>query len=253
MARRVLFQQTEAPSEVQLGSADGTQQTADRPAVGGDVELDAVEANSAQAESSVAVAPADIAELVGEEGQAAFSARLRQQTFACGEATIRKLDEIKYLSGEDADGILSSFGYYVNDLPEKSSVLDIVAFLIWIKLESKDEKAVKEIRNLTTILKTAASEKIGHMGFAHLNDTPGSLYHGHPRVFEICSTMMCPVIQNNEADFVTLTSVNPITAITAGELVSQELERATGTKPFIVVMTTDSNAWSFLCEKHFGS
>ena len=250
MARRVLFQQTESQSAVQLGAADDYQQAAaaDRAGVTGEVELDAVEANSSQApapaESSVAVAAAEIAELVGEEGQAAFSARLRQQTFACGEATIRKLAEIQYLNVEDANGILSSFGYYVNDLPDKSSVLDI---------ESKDEKAVKEIRNLTTILKSAASEKIGHMGFAHLNDTPGSLYHGHPRVFEICSTMMCPVIQNNEADFVTLTSVNPITAITAGELVSQELERATGTKPFIVVMTTDSNAWSFLCEKHFGS
>ncbi|NNE35936.1 MAG: hypothetical protein HKN13_11905 [Rhodothermales bacterium] len=220
----------------------------------GEVELDASEMNSASAPSPVAAAvdTSSMEALVGEDGAAAFSARLRQQTFSCGDATIRRLAELQYVNVEDANEILSSFGYYVNDLPDKSGVLDIVAFLIWIKLESKEEKAVKEIRNITNILKSSGTGKIGHMGFAHLNDTPGSLYQGHPRILEICSTMMCPVIQNNEADFVTLTSVNPITAVTAGELISLELEKDTGTKPFITVMTTDSNAWSFLCEKHFG-
>lgn len=250
MARRVLFQPTDRSVD---GGGPG-QAVADRPAATGEVELDAIELNSAPSQPALLGVPeGEVPALAQIEAGSDFSTRLRQFAYSCGERSIGYLVENKYLGSEDGEGILSSFGYYVNDLPEKSSILDIIAFLVWIKLESKDEKAVKEIRNLTELLKKGTTEKIGHMGFAHLNETPGNLYHGHPRVHEICSTMMCPVIQNNEADFVTVTSVNPITACTAGAAISAELERATGTKPFITVLTTDSSAWSFLCEKHFGS
>jgi hypothetical protein len=244
MARKVLFQPP-------VGG-DSAAAVAERPATdAGDVALDATDHNSAP--NAVASDASVIDSIVHEEGPAAFSARLREQTLKCAEASIRRLFEIKYLSREDAEGILSSFGYYVKDLPEKSSVLDIAAFLVTIKLESKDEKAVKEIRQITDVLKASLQQKVNHIGFAHLNEMPGQLYQDHDRVFEICSTLMCPVIQASEADFFTITSINPITAATAGALVAQELERATGTRPFTFIMTTDSSAWSFLCEKHFGS
>ena len=244
MARKVLFQPP-------VGG-DSATAVAERPTTDpDDVVLDATEHNSSA--DAVAAKASVIDSIVHEEGPAAFSARLREQTLKCAEASIRRLYEIKYLTRADAEGILSSFGYYVNDLPDKSSVLDIVAFLVTIKLEAKDEKAVKEIRQITDALKASLEQKVNHIGFAHLTETPGQLYQAHDRVYEICSTLMCPVIQQNEADFFTITSINPITAATAGALVAQELERATGTKPFSFVMTTDSSAWSFLCEKHFGS
>ena len=243
MARKVLFQPP-------VGG-DSAAAVADRPAADpGDVALDATEHNPSA--DAVAADASAIDSIVHEEGPAAFSARLREQTLNCAEASIKRLYRIKYLTRDDAEGILSSFGYYVNDLPDKSSVLDIVAFLVSIKLEAKDEKAVKEIRQITDVLKVSLKQKVSHIGFAHLTETPG-LYQEHDRIYEICSTLMCPVIQNNEADFFTITSINPITAATAGALVAQELERATGTRPFSFVMTTDSSAWSFLCEKHFGS
>jgi hypothetical protein len=244
MARKVLFQPP-------VGG-DSAAAVVDRPADDvSDVALDATEHNSA-AEAVTGGADA-IERIVQEEGAAPFSARLREQTLKCAEASIRRLFEVQYITQEDAEGILGSFGYYVNDLPDKTSVLDIVAFLVTIKLESKEEKAVKEIRQITDVLKATLKEKVNHIGFAHLTEMPGNLYHDHDRIFEICSTLMCPVIQNNETDFFTIASINPITAATAGALVAQELERATGTKPFSFVMTTDSSAWSFLCEKHFGS
>lgn len=240
MARKILFQ---PPTDGGGGAAVAEREPVDA----GGLVLDATEQNSSLPVFAEEPAGAE------EEGQAAFSARLREQTLICAEASIRRLFDVKYLSREDTESILSSFGYYVNDLPDKSSVLDIVAFIVTIKLESKDEKAVKEIRQITDVLKASLAEKVNHIGFAHLNETPGALYHGHPRVFEICSTLMCPVIQQHEADFFTITSINPITAATAAALVANELERATGSKPFSIVMTTDSSAWSFLCEKHFGS
>ena len=64
---------------------------------------------------------------------------------------------------------------------------------------------------------------------------------------------MCPIVQCHEKDFVSVTSINPITAASAGLLISKQLEKETGVRPFVFVMTTNSNAWTWLCEKHFGS
>ena len=158
-----------------------------------------------------------------------------------------------YLNEAEGRSILQSFGYYINDLPDRASILDIVAFIVWIKLETKDEKAVREIRNLTRALTPAIPGKITHCGFVQLTETPIALYQAHPRIYEICSTLMCPIVQCHEKDFVSVTSINPITAASAGLLISKQLEKETGVRPFVFVMTTNSNAWTWLCEKHFGS
>ena len=218
--------------------------TADREAVIGEVALDATDRNSAGGQ---------------EDGtqhalaEASFSDRLRAQAYRCGEVTMRHLVKSDYLGESEAKGILQSYSYYINDLPERASILDILAFLVWIKLESKDEKAVREIRNLTRVMTTALSGKVNHCDFAHLTEMPIELYQGHARVFEICSTLMCPIIQCHEKDFVTVTSINPVSAAAAGLLISKQMERVNKIRPFVFLMTTSSNSWTWLCEKHFGT
>ncbi|MCB1230044.1 MAG: hypothetical protein KDN19_07255 [Verrucomicrobiae bacterium] len=243
MARRQLIGLGQAPGDE--GYAGGT---ATREPIYGEVVLDATDQNSTG--GATAAEP-------GAEGsglaETSYAERLRAQAYRCGEVTMKHLVQSGYLVESEAQGILQSFSYYINDLPERSSILDIIAFLVWIKLESKDEKAIKEIRNLTRLMSSALKGKISHCGFAHLTEMPIELYQGHARVFEICSTLMCPVIQTHDKDFVTVVSINPITAAATGLLVSKQLEKDNGIRPFVFLMTTSSNAWTWLCEKHFGS
>lgn len=238
MSRRVLIglgQQTD--------DQERPRASAHREAIIGEVVLDATEQNSAHGTGR---------EASNEIAEASFSQRLRAQAYRCGEVTMKHLVRAEYLSEGEASTILQSFGFYINDLPDRGGILDILAFLVWIKLESKDEKAVREIRNLTRVMTTAINGRISHCGFAHLTEMPIELYQTYPRIFEICSTLMCPIIQRNEKDFVTVVSVNPVTAAAAGLLIGKQLEKDAGVKPFVFVMTTSSNAWTWLCEKHFG-
>ena len=223
---------------------EGAAAPPNRGSIYGEVVLDATEQNSAG--SPAYQGGSEIAE-------ASFAQRLRAQAYRCGEVSMRHLVRAEYLSEAEAGGILQSFGYYINDLPDRASILDILAFLVWIKLESKDEKAVREIRNLTRVMTTAISGRISHCGFAQLTEMPIELYQALPRVFEICSTLMCPIIQRHEKDFITVASVNPVTAAAAGLLISKQIEKDAGIRPFVFVMTTSSNAWTWLCEKHFGA
>lgn len=245
MARRLLI----APDQHQPASSNDHQPPLQREPIYGEVVLDATVDESWHRPQP---GQNDLSVLPDESGQS-FTQRLRIQAYRCGEVTIRQLVNSGYLNAQEGDGILQSFGYYINDLPERSSILDLIAFIVWIKLESKDEKAVKEMANLTRLMGAVITGKISHCGFAHLTETPLDLYEANPRVYEICSTLMCPVIQAHEADFVNIVSVNPVTAASAGLLISKQLEKDNGARPFVSVMTTTSAAWTWLCEKHFGS
>ncbi|MCB1063127.1 MAG: hypothetical protein KDN20_09425 [Verrucomicrobiae bacterium] len=244
MARRQL---------IGLGQPTGDQEFSNAPAgrepIYGEVVLDATDRNSAGDGSAAAGQDGGGQELA----ETSYSERLRAQAYRCGEVTMKHLVRSEYLGESEAQSILQSFNYYINDLPDRSSILDILAFLVWIKLESKDEKAIREIRNLTRVMTSALNGKISHCGFTHLTEMPIELYQGHARVFEICSTLMCPIIQSHEKDFITVASINPITAAASGLLISKQMEKDNGIRPFVFVTTTSSNAWTWLCEKHFGS
>jgi hypothetical protein len=246
MARRLLI----APDQQQPGSRND-QPPLQRDPIYGEVVLDASVDESCKNNGGNNGQNAQT--MLPEESNQSFTQRLRHQAYRCGEVTVRHLVESEYLSGPEGQSILQSYGYYINDLPERGSILDLIAFLVWIKLESRDEKAIKEMRNLTQMMSAAFQGKITHCGFAHLTETPIELYQSNARVYQISSSLMCPVIQAHESDFVSVVSVNPITAASAGLLITKQLEKETGVRPFVFVMTTDSNAWTWLCEKHFGS
>ena len=176
---------------------------------------------------------------------------LREQAVCCGELTLQRLTQGKFVTGADAQSILESYGYYVDDVGADKNILDILAFHIWVKLDTKDLRAEREIRSLTTQLAPVVPTGVTHCGFPHTGDTPGDLYEKYPLAAKVCSTLMCPVVQAHERDFVSVASVNPITAATVGVLLEHIMERE-GVRPITFVLTMSSSAWTALCEKQFG-
>ncbi len=251
MARKVLF----APSQ------NATDTGSDRAAVDGAHDSNGVSEHVAHDEvdgrAEAFLQPAFRTGGESAEGGAinreGFGRQLRRQAYQCAWMTAKRLVETGYLENSESSGLLESFKLYIDDLPDKSSILDLLAFIVWIRLETKDEKAVREIRQLTQSVTPCIPGRITHSSFAHLVDTPTEIYQGFPVIYEVCSTLMCPIIQAHEKDFFTVVSINPITASAAALIISKVLEEASGIKPFAFVMTTDSNAWSFLNEKHFGA
>lgn len=176
---------------------------------------------------------------------------LREQAAACGELTLQRLTQAGHLSGGDAQSILESYGYYVDDVKAGEHILDILAFHVWVKLDNKDQKAEKEIRILTSQLSSIVQTGVTHLGIARLGDTSAELYEKFPLVQKVCTTLMCPVVQAHERDYVSIASVNPVTAATAGVLLEYIMERE-GVRPFTFVLTVDASAWAELCKGQFG-
>lgn len=176
---------------------------------------------------------------------------LKEQAICCGELTLQRLTQAGRMSGGDAQSILESYGYYVEDVKGGDSILDILAFHVWVKLDTKDKRAEKEIRNLTAQLASLVPTGVTHCGVTRLADTSAELYEKFPLAEKVCATLMCPVIQAHERDFVSVASVNPVTAATVGVLLEHIMERE-GIRPFTFVLTMDAGDWSALCEKQFG-
>lgn len=175
---------------------------------------------------------------------------LREQAICCGELTLQRLTQAGHISGAEAQSILESYGYYVEDVKAGENILDILAFHIWVKLDTKGERADKEIRLLTSQLASIVPTGVTHCGFSRLSETPVEVYEKFPLVAKVCSTLMCPVMQVNERDFVSVASVNPVTAATVGVLVEEIMERE-GVRPFTFILTLTAVDWMALCEKQF--
>ncbi len=176
---------------------------------------------------------------------------IREQAACCGELTLQYLTQAGVVTGGEAQSILESYGDYVDDVGDSKNILDILAFHIWVKLDTKDERAEKEIRALTANLSSAVESGITHCVFPHTSETPTELYEKFPLAEKICSTLMCPIVQAHERDFVSVASVNPITAATVGLLLEYIMERE-GVRPVTFVLTMSATAWSALCAKQFG-
>lgn len=179
--------------------------------------------------------------------------RLRAVALRCAEMTLSHLTRYDYLDRQTQESVLSSYDMYVRDLPPRSGIMDMLPFIVSIRFERWDEKAMKELRNLTQVMGEAVFSRVIHCNFLQLVEQPTQLYQNFPAVHEICSTLMCPVVQFHERDFVTVTSVNPVTAFSAIQLIDAEMTTEGGFRPFTSVMTTEGTAWNFLCERQFGS
>lgn len=177
---------------------------------------------------------------------------LREQAVCCGELTLQRLTQAGHIKGGEAQSILESYGYYVDDVKSGKNILDILAFHVWVKLDTKDKRAEKEIRNLTTQLTPIVPTGVTHCSFPRLGDTSAEVYEKFPLAEKICATLMCPIIQAHERDFVSVGSVNPVTAATVGVLLENIMTRE-GVSPFTFVLTMNASAWSDLCVKQFDS
>lgn len=175
---------------------------------------------------------------------------LREQAICCGELTLQRLTQAGHLSGAEAQSILESYGYYVEDVKAGENILDILAFHIWVKLDTKGERAEKEIRILTSQLTQAVPTGVTYCSFSRLSDTPTELFEKIPLVEKFCAALMCPVVQANERDFISVASVNPVTAAVVGLLLEEVMERE-GVRPFSFVLTMSATSWTGLCEKQF--
>lgn len=177
---------------------------------------------------------------------------LREQAASCGELSLQHLTQAGHISGSEAQSILESYGYYVDDVKSGQSILDVLAFHVWVKLDTKDQRAEKEIRNLTAQLASIVPSGVTHCAFPRLSDASAEVYEKFPLAEKICATLMCPIIQAHERDFVSVASVNPVTAATVGVLLEHIMERE-GVSPFTFVLTMNAGAWSDLCAKQFAS
>jgi hypothetical protein len=178
---------------------------------------------------------------------------LRRQMAHCGEFTFQALNKIGKLSPGDSSRITQQYLRYLNSVEKGKPFTDPLHFLYFEGWKRPEIDARDMILRLTRSLIAYSKTKINHLAFAKETDTPIEFYNSYPTISEICRLLGAPIIQVNEKDFFTITSVNPFTATSAARLVSNEIEQEVGRKPFCFVTTTDFNAWQYLIGRHFGA
>jgi len=261
MARRALFATEDQPvkklGEGEIGDAGALEDGGGAVAVGKEgappvarKRSPVVKQTAEQRRAALGIEEELLKALANRDDKATIAKWLREQAVCCGELTLQRLTQAGLMSGGDAQSVLESYGYYVEDVKGEDSILDILAFHVWVKLDTKDERAEKEIRKLTAQLTSLVPTGVTHCGVARLADTSLELYEKFPLAEKVCATLMCPVIQAHERDFVSVASVNPVTAATVGVLLEHIMERE-GVKPFTFVLTVDAGEWSGLCQKQF--
>lgn len=178
---------------------------------------------------------------------------LRRQMAHCGEYTFQALNKIGKLSPEDTGRITQQYLKYLNSVEKGRPFMDALIYLCYEGWKRPEIDARDTVLLLTKSLVSYSKTKISHLAFANHTDTPIEFYNAFPAISEICRLLGAPVIQINEKDFFTVTSVNPFTASAAARLVSNEIQQEIGRKPFHFVTTTDLNALKYLHGRHFGA
>ncbi len=178
---------------------------------------------------------------------------LRRQMAHCGEYTYQALNKIGKLSPEDTGRITQLYLKYLTTVEKGRPFLDALCFLYFEGWRRPEIDARDTILRLTKSLISYSKTKITHLSFAQQTDTPIEFYNAYPAVSEISRLLGTPVIQINEKDFFTVTSVNPFTATAAARLISNEIQQEVGRKPFSFITTTDLNAVHYLHGRHFGA
>ncbi len=178
---------------------------------------------------------------------------LRRQMAHCGEYTFQALNKIGKLSPEDTGRITQQYLKYLNTVEKGRPFMDALVYLCVEGWKRPEIDARDTVLLLTKSLASYSKTKISHLAFANQTDTPIEFYNAFPAISEISRLLGAPVIQINEKDFFTVTSVNPFTASAAARLISNEIQQETGRKPFHFVTTTDLNALKYLHGRHFGA
>ena len=261
MARKALFATDDQPAKGAEGvDADVNQQLDGETAVedsGSEAseprkkQIEVVAQTPEQRRASLGIEESLLTALQNRDDVESIDKWLREQAASCGELTLQRLTQAGHITGGEAQSILESYGYYVDDVAAGQNILDVLAFHVWVKLDTKDLKAEKEIRTMTNQLASVVPTGVTHCGFERMSDSSLELFEKFPLAEKVCSTLMTPVVQVNERDFVSLASVNPVTAATAGILLEQIMERE-GVRPFTFVFTVEASTWTTMCEKQFG-
>lgn len=188
-----------------------------------------------------------------EGGRIPTTDLLRRQMAHCGEYTFQALNKIGKLSPEDTSRITQLYLKHLNSVEKGKPFADALQFLYFEGWKRPEIDARDMILRLTKSLISYSKTKINHLAFAQQTDTPIEFYNSFPAISEICRLLASPIIQVNEKDFFTVTSINPFTATAAARLISNEIQQEVGRKPFCFVTTTDLNAWKYLLGRHFGA
>lgn len=243
MPRRVLFSTTNTGGVEQPGGA--LDATGGRPVIFDEVALD----------SEGFFPDASISGKTEEEKHREtlrLDTLLRQQALHTGTVTLEHLSATGYIPAARTAELHQSYENYIADLPSNSPLLDMIAFLVWIKLEKRDEEGMKEISRITDILRDSFSPRIPRGGFTQALKAPADFYANFPEVKAIARTLMTPIVQSHEGDFISTASINPLSSAASANLIATWFEKQNdGRKPFAFLLSLAPDIWTDMCTAHF--
>lgn len=204
-------------------------------------ELDRISEGDQQA--SELTGPAQSGEFVNE-----FAKR-------CAAEALQLLSHSGALETESSERVLSSFERHLWSRTEETPVFDILVFLLQPGAESPalDGNQFEDLDLWSNAVIEAFKyqQRVTKLPFLH-QTRPPSIYKEIPEVRQFCQTLMCPIVQAQQNDLVTIASINPVLAVRVAKAVAEMVEDAVGRPPIGFGAVCDAESWENLNRNHFG-
>jgi hypothetical protein len=87
--------------------------------------------------------------------------------------------------------------------------------------------------------------------FAHRLIAPNSFYELFPTLVELGKQLLVPVVFAEDTDAIGVASINPFAAEFFSREIISTVHKRFSVRPFVTVVRTDYEGWSFLVRKHY--
>lgn len=173
----------------------------------------------------------------------------------CAAETLQLLEQSGSLASEASEQLRASYQRHLWNRADEAPACDILLFLLQQGVENPtlDESQFEDLGRWSNAVIEALKSQYRIAKLPFLNKTrPPSIYKEIPEIYQFCQTLMCPIVQAQQNDLVTITSINPVMIIRAGNVVAEMVEDAVGRRPIWFGAVCDAKTWGNLNRKHFG-
>jgi hypothetical protein len=164
---------------------------------------------------------------------------------------VRHLRAGGYLSEAEGKEMLTS---YLCSLTSRNPPKDFLLFTAEIQGEKHSLAVDSEVSRMQRLLRGSVNERVHYWTFGPIPGRAASLYEHCPAIREVCGVLGCPAVIAGETSIMHVASINPVSVLVAGKLITEELSKVEDAEgPFVFPFLVDLPAWNLLLPRHFAA
>ena len=125
---------------------------------------------------------------------------------------------------------------------------DPLEILVGVRIADEEQRPM-EIERMGRAMSQMLDNPLVLVPFANRLPTPTAFYDTYPTIYQLCQSLMTPVVFAEESEVVGIASINPVGLLLMEEHITQSLSEITGTRPIVSRLLVDHEVWESICRK----